>query len=67
MGRIKIGTCPRCNKGELFVDRDMYGWYECCLQCGYSRDLSELARPVEVKVVEEKGTKVKARPFSAKQ
>jgi len=63
MGRIKIGNCPRCKKGELFIDRDFYGWYENCLQCGYSRDLPELAHPVQGEVVEEKEKtpKVKVR------
>jgi hypothetical protein len=46
MGKLKIGNCPRCNKGEVFIDRDQYGWFECCLQCGYTRDLPDL---VEVK------------------
>ena len=54
MGKIKIGTCPRCKKGELFIDRDLYGWFESCLQCGYTRDLPEIARPVQGQIVEEK-------------
>ena len=49
MGKLKIGSCPRCNKGEIFFDRDQYGWYECCLQCGYSRDLPDIVIPVPVK------------------
>jgi len=24
--------CPRCD-GNVFVYRDLYGWYEQCLQC----------------------------------
>lgn len=31
--------CPRCSNGQLISDRDRYGPYESCLQCGYSRDL----------------------------
>ncbi len=42
MGKLKIHGCTRCNKGEVFIDRDQYGWYECCLQCGYSRDLPDI-------------------------
>jgi hypothetical protein len=34
----KLKGCPRC-KGDIFLDGDKYGWYEQCLQCGYSRDL----------------------------
>jgi hypothetical protein len=46
MGKLKIRGCTRCNKGEVFIDRDQYGWYECCLQCGYTRDLADIAQPV---------------------
>ena len=31
-------SCPRCG-GDLFTDRDVYGEYLQCLQCGYLRDL----------------------------
>jgi len=27
-------NCPRCG-GDMFIERDSYGWYEKCLQCGY--------------------------------
>jgi len=33
--------CPKCG-GNVFLDRDHYGWYEQCLQCGYTRELEEL-------------------------
>jgi hypothetical protein len=61
MGKLKIGSCPRCNKGEVFIDRDQYGWYECCLQCGYTRDLPNIAPPVanEWKSREKEGLPVK--------
>jgi len=45
MGKLKIGPCPRCRKGEVFIDRDIYGWFENCLQCGYTRDLPDIASP----------------------
>lgn len=32
--------CPRC-KGELYMDRDGYGAYLNCLQCGFYRDLTK--------------------------
>jgi hypothetical protein len=69
MGRIKIGNCPRCKKGELFIDRDFYGWYECCLQCGYNRDLPELVHRVQGQIVEQKeeATEVKAKSLTAKK
>ena len=30
--------CPRCS-GDLFEDRDQYGQYITCMQCGFSRDV----------------------------
>ena len=39
MWRLK--GCPKCN-GDIFLDRDIDGWYERCLQCGYNRDLESI-------------------------
>ncbi len=36
MWRLK--SCPKC-KGDLFVERDLDGWAESCLQCGYTREV----------------------------
>ena len=33
-------ACPRCN-GDLYVERDKFGWHSTCLQCGHIRDLEE--------------------------
>jgi hypothetical protein len=41
-GGIKVlrqKSCPRCKTGNVSIDRDQYGWYEYCIQCGYVRDL----------------------------
>ena len=38
----KFKMCPRCG-GDIFVDRDMDGWYEVCLQCSYRYDLESIA------------------------
>jgi len=35
---MKLKSCPRCKKGDVTLDRDYYGWYEYCIQCGYARD-----------------------------
>jgi len=35
---ISFKACPRC-KGDLFSDRDRYGQFLCCTQCGYHRDI----------------------------
>jgi hypothetical protein len=48
VGKLRVGSCPRCNNGEVFIDRDQYGWYECCLQCGYARDLPDFISPAPV-------------------
>jgi len=37
MWRLK--GCPKC-RGDLYVERDLSGWYEECLQCGYFRELA---------------------------
>jgi len=38
MGKWRISGCPRCG-GSLFVDRDMDGWYEQCINCSYRNEL----------------------------
>ncbi len=38
MATWRLKGCPRCN-GDMFTDRDIDGWYEHCLLCGYTRDL----------------------------
>ena len=30
--------CPRCS-GDLVEDRDQYGTYVSCMQCGFNRDV----------------------------
>ncbi len=32
---------PKCG-GNVYLDRDYYGWYEKCLQCAYTRDLKNV-------------------------
>ena len=32
--------CPRCS-GDLFHDRDQYGQFVTCVQCGFSKDLTQ--------------------------
>ena len=33
--------CPRC-RGFVIIDRDLDGWYQQCLQCGYHRDIKDI-------------------------
>lgn len=42
-GMIKFKVCPKC-KGDVSLERDQYGWYELCLQCGYLVYLRSLSR-----------------------
>ncbi len=37
----KLKSCPRCT-GDLFIQREMDGWYGECLACGYRKDVSNL-------------------------
>ncbi len=39
---ILFKACARCHKGDVVVDKDMYGWNMLCLQCGYMKDLPRL-------------------------
>jgi len=36
---VLFKACPRC-RGDLHVNRDMYGEYRECLQCGYMEDVA---------------------------
>jgi tRNA(Ile2) C34 agmatinyltransferase TiaS len=37
----ELKKCPRCG-GDMFIDGDIYGWYEKCLQCAYCCELKNL-------------------------
>lgn len=37
---LHLKACPRC-KGDMNTNRDMYGEYRECLQCGYMRDVEK--------------------------
>jgi len=34
----KLKSCPRC-RGDIFIDKELDGWHEQCLQCGYVRNI----------------------------
>ena len=36
---LYMKACPRCH-GDVKLDRDNYGVYAKCLQCGFNRDFS---------------------------
>lgn len=35
---IYLKTCPRCN-GDMNSNRDIYGEYRLCIQCGHMIDI----------------------------
>ncbi len=37
---IKLKACPKCH-GDLYLEKDQYGRYLSCLQCGYLMELLE--------------------------
>ena len=37
---LYLKSCPRC-KGALYLNRDIYGTYKECLQCGYMLDIQK--------------------------
>ena len=36
-----LKSCPRCQEGDVTLDRDMWGWNIMCLQCGYMKDVED--------------------------
>ena len=43
---ILLKGCPRC-RGDLKTDKDFYGEYRECLQCGYMEDIDRANRNQE--------------------
>lgn len=41
---LRLKSCPRC-KGDMHQNRDMYGHYDECLQCGYMKDIEAPDKP----------------------
>ena len=37
----QLQSCPRCC-GDIMIYVDFDGWYETCLQCGYSAELENI-------------------------
>ena len=36
---LLLKACPRCERGDIHRDRDQYGEFWQCVQCGWMRDL----------------------------
>jgi hypothetical protein len=43
MLRWRLKACSRC-AGDTFIDKDIDGWFEQCLQCGYRHELKDLVQ-----------------------
>ena len=39
-----LRSCPRCRAGDVTENRDMYGSFVLCVQCGYYLTDREIAR-----------------------
>jgi ribosomal protein S27E len=53
-GFLRI-RCPKCG-GNVYLDSDIEGWYEECLQCGHISDMPQLKAKKElVKITERAG------------
>ena len=42
-GFVKKAKCPKCN-GKIYLDSDYYGWFEQCIQCGYTRNMEKVVQ-----------------------
>ena len=40
---LYLKSCPKC-RGDLYLDRDAYGAFRQCLQCGLIQDLLQAGR-----------------------
>ena len=36
---MRLKSCPKCKTGDIALERDAYGCYMRCLQCGFLRYL----------------------------
>ena len=45
---ILLKACPRC-RGDLKTEKDIYGEYRECLQCGYMEDIEAGGRTSDSK------------------
>ncbi len=50
---FKFRACPKCH-GDLIVDKDQFGWYEECIQCGYNRDMRSVVPEEQIPIVRRK-------------
>ena len=59
-----LGMCPKC-KGHLLLEKDNYGLYQQCLQCGYLHDLQTFSS-IGIEETEDKKVLMDSYHFSTK-
>ncbi len=59
MQTLRLERCPKC-KGYVTLQKDSYGLYEECLQCGYVHDLLTFAEAEQRRAEEEKGEGIRS-------
>jgi hypothetical protein len=55
-----LKSCPKCSKGDLFVEKDSYGWYLQCVQCAHLIDLEIAQAPVKTTYLQDEGAECAA-------
>ena len=58
---LKLKSCPKCKEGDVTFDRDQYGWYLYCIQCGHTRDLLRIDEFIDAPAHSKNGGKRKVR------
>jgi len=58
---IHLKSCPKCH-GDMYLDKDAYGSFRQCLQCGFMKDLVDPSQ-ILAQALKPKG---KVRQASAK-
>jgi hypothetical protein len=60
----RLESCPKC-KGQLLLEKDNYGLYQQCLQCGYLHDL-QIFPLIDSEEIEDEKEWVGSHPVPAK-
>ena len=50
---LLLKACPRC-RGDMHTNRDIYGEYKECLQCGFMADVERPSRLLSMLEAREK-------------
>ncbi|MCH7746024.1 MAG: hypothetical protein IIC84_08130 [Chloroflexi bacterium] len=49
---VHLKDCPRC-RGDMYTERDIYGTYKECLQCGHMIDLPKPGKIISEALIAE--------------